>query len=51
MHVQNLELAYELINFFLSKGGNCVELTYPPISDNDSHFSDILKGKIKVINA
>jgi len=51
MHIQNLEIAYELINEFLSKGGNCVELTYPSISDSDNYFNEILKDKIKIINA
>ena len=48
MHVHNLKVTYQLISSFLSKGGCCIEMTYPPIDKNE--FKDILEITPKIID-
>lgn len=47
MHIYNLKLTYQLLNSFLSKGGSCIELTYPQI--RDSQMDNIFRSKLKIV--
>lgn len=45
MHLDALRISYRLLNGFLSKGGACLELTYPPF--NDEHLDNLLGVNIQ----
>jgi hypothetical protein len=48
MHGGALTYTYRLLNQFLGKGGHCIELTYPPIQDQE--LDAIIGVKVKSID-